>query len=99
MSDQTNNPETAYDAGYRTFMSFAQNRVVTGQQALTSAEELRGLIEQHGAWGWTLADFQDRAGVRFSGDTAYVTQFYWAGEEGTLEDVWARVQARTEEKL
>ncbi|THF70648.1 hypothetical protein E7T06_06510 [Deinococcus sp. Arct2-2] len=73
-------------------MSFAQNRVVTGQQAIASTEELRGLIDQSSAWGWTLAEFQDRAGVRFEGDTAYVTQFYWAGGEETLESVWARVQ-------
>lgn len=99
MSEQPDRPETDYEAGYKTFMSFAQNRVITGQQTLTSAEELSGLIEQHGAWGWTLAEFQDKAGVRFSGDTAYVTQFYWAGEQGTLEDVWAQVQAKTEEKL
>ncbi|ANE44766.1 hypothetical protein SU48_04410 [Deinococcus puniceus] len=73
-------------------MSFAQHRVVTGSRAIASAEELRGLIDLHGAWGWTLAEFQDRAGVRFEGDTAYVTQFYWAGGEETLESVWARVQ-------
>lgn len=85
-------PKTAYDTGYATFMSFAQNRVVTGSRAVASAEELRGLIEEHGAWGWTLAEFQDRAGVRFDGDTAYVTQFCWAGAEGTLESVWAQVK-------
>lgn len=73
-------------------MSFAQNRVVTGQQAIANAEELRAIIDLHGAWGWTLAEFQDRAGVRFDGDTAYVTHFYWAGDAGTLESVWARVQ-------
>jgi hypothetical protein len=85
-------PKTVYDVGYAKFMSFAQNRVITGQQAIASAEELRGLVEEYGAWGWTWAEFQDRAGVRFDGDAAYVTKFYWAGAEGTLESVWARVQ-------
>ncbi|MDB5046643.1 MAG: hypothetical protein JWQ08_2693 [Deinococcus sp.] len=75
-----------------TFMSFAQNRVVAGSQALGSAEEVRVLIDLHRAWGWTLAEFQDKAGVRFDGDTAYVTTFYWSGGDEALEDVWARVQ-------
>ncbi|MFB9995234.1 hypothetical protein ACFFLM_25125 [Deinococcus oregonensis] len=85
-------PKTDYDTGYETFMSFAQNRVVRGSQAVVSAEDLRRLINLHSAWGWTLAEFQDRAGVRFDGDTAYVTEFYWVGADETLEDVWARVQ-------
>ncbi|UQN06833.1 hypothetical protein [Deinococcus sp. QL22] len=83
---------TDYDQGYETFMSFAQHRVVTGSRAIAHAEELRGLIDLHGAWGWTWAEFQEKAGVRFDGDTAHVTELYWAGDAGTLEEVWERVQ-------
>ncbi|GGR00651.1 hypothetical protein [Deinococcus ruber] len=74
------------------FNQYAQTRTVTGSQGIGTLEELRGLIEQHAAWGWTLAEFQERAGVRIEGDTAYVTQFYWSDDKATLNAVWELVQ-------
>ena len=74
------------------FNEYAQTRTVTGSQAIASLEDLRALIEQHGGWGWTLAEFQEKAGVRIDGDTAYVTQFYWSGSQTPLGDLWALVQ-------
>ena len=80
----------------KAFSEYAQTRTVTGSQAITSLAELRALIEAHGAWGSTLTEFQERAGVRIEGDTAYVTQFYWHadgwGDGMTLQGVWELVQ-------
>ena len=80
------------------FNQYAQTRTVTGTQGIGSLEELRGLIEQHEAWGWTWSEFQEKAGVRIEGDTAYVTQFYWSDSQATpntqttLKAVWELVQ-------
>ncbi|MBZ9712127.1 hypothetical protein [Deinococcus multiflagellatus] len=75
------------------FHEFAQTRAVIGSQAIASRDELRAMIEQAGAWGWSLPAFQERVGVRLDGDTAYVTEFSWAHPEATLADVWAELQA------
>ncbi len=63
-----------------------------GTQAITSLEELHELISQREAWGWSLADFQEKVGVRYDGDTAYVTEFYWQDSSKTLAQVWELVQ-------
>lgn len=81
------------------FSEYAQNRVVTGMRGV-SRDELRDLITEHGCWGRTLADFQDIAGVRISGDTAYITQFYLLpgpaphadGQPESLADTWDALQ-------
>ncbi|WP_425145447.1 hypothetical protein [Deinococcus sp.] len=74
------------------FGEYAQTRTVTGTQAIGSLSELRDLIVQHGAWGWTLAEFQQRAGVRIEGDTAYVTRYDWGQNGSTLDERWELVQ-------
>ncbi|MGY2893171.1 hypothetical protein [Deinococcus sp. UYEF24] len=74
------------------FSEYAQTRTVTGSHAVNSLEELRELIQSHDAWGWSLETFQEKAGVRIEGDTAYVTTFYWAGSTSTLPEMWSLVQ-------
>ncbi|WP_407570799.1 hypothetical protein [Deinococcus altitudinis] len=74
------------------FNEYAQTRTVTGNRAINSPEELRELIQRHNAWGWSLEAFQEKAGVRIEGDTAYVTTFYWNGSASTLTEMWSLVQ-------
>lgn len=76
------------------FLSYARNRTVMGRRVLNSREELAALIDSAGAWGWTLDEFRRRAGVRFAGDTAYVTEFLWHGDGVSLSEIWQEVQAK-----
>lgn len=76
------------------FLSYARNRTVLGHHVLNSREELAALIDRAGAWGWTLDEFRRRAGVRFAGDTAYVTEFSWHEKGVPLTEVWQEVQSQ-----
>ena len=81
-------------SGEAEFLSYARNRTVMGHRVLNSREELVALIDGAGAWGWTLDEFRHRAGVRFAGDTAYVTEFLWHEDGVPLDEVWRDVQTR-----
>ena len=76
------------------FLSCARNRTVMGRRVLNSREDLAALIDSAGAWGWTLDEFRRRAGVRFAGDTAYVTEFLWHEDGVPLAEVWQAVQGQ-----